>query len=332
MLLLDYRGKGIMENKITKITLLCFSLMCSPAFAASSSGNSLNNENTNAATAPSAQKKTYHFYAGIMGLYYMPSDGSTGYAQQNGKLQQVDSNLHLLSGAEIGYFLTNDTQIGFYDHGFNIAYKDTDSSSGTLKTPFNDNEYGKADASTTLKPHVLGIQLRKNVRNGKFEITYEFGAEYAHFDQSMNATYSQPKSAPLVPTTIDSSSTYEGAGPKLGGVVNYHLFKNIGLYGEASLVALAGHVKTSLEQTGSANYKFSKPNTHRIVYHYDIAAGLRYSFHLSSSVSTSLDIGYRTETFTNAIDKVVKVNNGNPTYESSNLEFNGPFLSIHFAV
>lgn len=316
-----------MEKKITKIILLCFLLTCFPVFAASSSKHALNNNglNTNTAKTPSAQGKTYHFYVGIAGLYYKPSAGSTGYALQNGELQQVDSKLHFLSGIEIGYFLTNDTRIGFYDHGYNIAYKDTDSSYGNLKSPFNDNEYGKADASTTLKPHVLGIQLHKNVRKGKFEITYDLGAEYAHFNQSMNVKYSDS-------TTIDSSSKYEGAGLSLAGIVNYLFTKKLGLYGEAEVVALAGHVNSSLEQTGSEGYKFSKPDTHRVVYHYDTAAGLRYSFHLGSSVLTSLDIGYRTETFTNAIEKVVSVNDGNPIYESSDLNFNGPFLAINFSI
>ncbi|HVV67865.1 MAG TPA: Lpg1974 family pore-forming outer membrane protein [Gammaproteobacteria bacterium] len=221
---------------------------------------------------------------------------------------------------------------------------------------FGDEIFGDASANTSLKNQFDAVDLTvgQYVNIGTRLQTRLFGGlRYAYVQQNQTSNYGafyqrENRDDPfLVYGERDTfNSKFNGLGPRLGFQAAYNVWDCFGVTGSVAGSLLVGKVKSSSDtdivvdvedRRRDEPFSFdinSSSNVWRVVPELDARLGLNYTWTVGTNSALTLEGGYQVTQYFNAVDKLhnnVSVLNGvNTTRETSDVGFDGPYLSLNY--
>ena len=305
----------------------------------------------------------------VAGLFLMPGAGNLQYATYTEPLPApvptwkskiVDPNFS--PGFELGFLYTlasKKDQIKVDWLYLNTSDTDSGNASGsasiappyyfgpTAQDLFRSSAVGSArfniNSVNVVFDHIFNVGKR-------WQVTPYAGVKYAHLKQSLQANYqgfNQAVGGDHYDITAYNTSTYDGAGPRLGIDTTFYAARDFGVFIGMGASIMAGSVRSKTnftaqgrDNTTPAKSSMANQSVVKVVPEIDSKLGMVYQFNFKSGESLAIEAGYLFAVYIDGITQVMptalvpgQINNGVVAVETSeqderNMDINGPYLKV----
>jgi hypothetical protein len=203
---------------------------------------------------------------------------------------------------------------------------DDDSTSGHVNVPVNALN-GTANSTVKFKYDAVDLDFGQYLSMGTHLQTRWFaGARFAQITQDQNALYTGEERPNA---TATNSSKFTGIGPRFGVNSNYYLGHNFGFVAQFAGSLLVGSVESNAALNDVSASAIDNPSQSRVVPALDGKLGLDYSKMMHNGSNFTVEAGYQVSEYFNAADTV---NASTEATSSSNVGFDGPYLSVKYKI
>lgn len=273
----------------------------------------------------------------LTGLYLKPtaSNNQLFYAQTlSGDSYTNHSNEPGYSPAfslGIGYAFKNSGN----DVRLNWTHLNSSDDSSTTGFIVNPDFFGPTIANSTVKfkYDAVDFDFGQYLSLGTHMQTRWFaGVRFAQINQDQTMFYRSTGGGSTDP--IADSSKFSGIGPRLGVDGNYYLGKGFGFVTQLAGSLLVGSTESSTSWLGARPTTVDNPSQSRVVPALDGKLGVDYSNAMRNGSHFTIEAGYQISEYFNAIDRNTTAwsSGGGNTFTSSNVGFQGPYLSVKYKV
>jgi hypothetical protein len=188
-------------------------------------------------------------------------------------------------------------------------------------------EYGSSNATSNVDIDIVDVSVGKSFNiNRSLSSSLFVGPRFGHIDQEFQAVYQGSSTT----TFVSSPQRFDGIGLAGGGTSNFHLGKNVSLFGGASAALIVGDQKSWLRETSDGGTTFTvnlERENEVVIPVIDLSAGveMRFSYiHLAA--------GYQVSEWFDLIDAFDTVeligHPGKLSQSTGNLSISGLFIRL----
>jgi hypothetical protein len=275
----------------------------------------------------------------LTGLYLKPTASNNQLFYAETEKNNVDTNYsnepgdHPAFSLGMGYVFKNSGN----DVRLNWTHLHSSDDSSTTGNIVNPNFSAPLIANSTVKfkYDAVDFDFGQYLSLGtRMQTRWFAGVRFAQINQDQTTSYA-PKPTDLAPSgSIADNSKFSGIGPRLGVDGNYYLGKGFGFVTQLAGSLLVGNTESNTTWLTENPSTVDNPSQSRVVPALDGKLGVDYSKAMRNGSHFAIEAGYQISEYFNAIDRNTTAwsSDGSNTFTSSNIGFQGPYLSVKYKV